>query len=450
MFHVVGLPIDVTTEEMNNEGLVAVNRITLLLGELIDRLEVMEVKVTGVGENVENVTLGGSRRQLKDEVMSYDVYVAQDESDIVFGPIIAETMKDNHNEIWKAISEHPEIEYLDYPDVEVTISIGAESISNTDIDTPYPSMAVAPSPSAVPIASNVPLVTTSLPPSKDGLARWAISLIVIIVVAVFCCIALFGFMCFLEKNGGKEFDDDGGIRSSTGQFSFLNGADRIYVDDRSETSSRMSSKQRSRASTGQNGSKDVSSLNDGPAMLQMEDNLFDDRSSSTAKGNFNDLRSLHSSNNSMRNPPGLKYLEQSDYFEGSSRSSVTSRQKCDPTMYQTDNSCPNEYINEGHGYIPEQHKTPGKSLSSGRMKSMDAPSSQGSTQDSWNSRSSNNRSIGVKQPKRMSTVGSNSSQESDMSRRSSSRTYLSESDRIFANGGGTFSVSSVQSNRSFH
>jgi len=106
-FDVVGLPIDVTSEQMSNEGLVAVNRITLLLGDLIDGLEVMEVKVGGEEDSNATTTAGTMtvrrQRRLKDETMSYDVYVARDESGILFGPIIAETMKDNHNEIWKAI-----------------------------------------------------------------------------------------------------------------------------------------------------------------------------------------------------------------------------------------------------------------------------------------------------------------------------------------------------------
>jgi hypothetical protein len=108
-FDVVGLPIDVTSEQMSNEGLVAVNRITLLLGDLIDGLEVMEVKVGGEeGSNATTTTTADAttvrrRRRMKDETMMYDVYVARDESGILFGPIIAETMKDNHNEIWKAI-----------------------------------------------------------------------------------------------------------------------------------------------------------------------------------------------------------------------------------------------------------------------------------------------------------------------------------------------------------
>ena len=109
-FDVVGLPIDVTSEQMSNEGLLAVNRITLLLGDLIDGLEVMEVKVGGEeGSNATTTTADDAttvrrrRRRLKDETMMYDVYVARDESGILFGPIIAETMKDNYNEIWKAI-----------------------------------------------------------------------------------------------------------------------------------------------------------------------------------------------------------------------------------------------------------------------------------------------------------------------------------------------------------
>lgn len=110
-FDVVGLPIDVTSEQMSNEGLVAVNRITLLLGDLIDGLEVMEVKIGGEeGSNATTTTADDAttvrrrrRRRLKDETMMYDVYVARDESGILFGPIIAETMKDNYNEIWKAI-----------------------------------------------------------------------------------------------------------------------------------------------------------------------------------------------------------------------------------------------------------------------------------------------------------------------------------------------------------
>ena len=106
-FDVVGLPIDVTSEQMSNEGLVAVNRITLLLGDLIDGLEVMEVKVGGEEDSNATTTAGTTtvrrQRRLKDETMSYDVYVARDESGILFGPIIAETMKDKHEVIWKAI-----------------------------------------------------------------------------------------------------------------------------------------------------------------------------------------------------------------------------------------------------------------------------------------------------------------------------------------------------------
>lgn len=108
-FDVVGLPIDVTSEQMSNEGLLAVNRITLLLGDVINGLEVMEVKVGGEEDSNATSTADAStvrrrrQRRLKDETMSYDVYVARDESGVLFGPIIAETMKENHIEIWKAI-----------------------------------------------------------------------------------------------------------------------------------------------------------------------------------------------------------------------------------------------------------------------------------------------------------------------------------------------------------
>jgi len=95
-----------------------VNRITLLMSNMIDGLEVMEVRVTGVGggggvgekkkkkKDVvganDGTSSSGTRctcrcccRQLKDKTMSYDVYVAQDErGGRVFGPIIAKTMSD--------------------------------------------------------------------------------------------------------------------------------------------------------------------------------------------------------------------------------------------------------------------------------------------------------------------------------------------------------------------
>jgi hypothetical protein len=69
--------------------------------------EVMEVKVGGEEDSNATTTAGTTtvrrQRRLKDETMSYDVYVARDESGILFGPIIAETMKDKHEVIWKAI-----------------------------------------------------------------------------------------------------------------------------------------------------------------------------------------------------------------------------------------------------------------------------------------------------------------------------------------------------------
>ena len=114
--------MDVTTEEMTDEGLVGVSRITLLMSDMIDGLEVMEVGVTGVGrgggvrekkkkkkKDVVGANDGTSssgtcrtrrarrcrRRRLKDEAMSYDVYLAQDErGGRVLGPIIAKTMSD--------------------------------------------------------------------------------------------------------------------------------------------------------------------------------------------------------------------------------------------------------------------------------------------------------------------------------------------------------------------
>jgi hypothetical protein len=118
-FHVVGQPKDVTTEEMTDEGLVAVNRITLLMSDMIEGLEVMEVGVTGVGggggvgekkkkkKDVVGANDGtlssGTRRArrrrrsrwLKDETMSNNVYEAQEErGGRVIGSIIAKTMSD--------------------------------------------------------------------------------------------------------------------------------------------------------------------------------------------------------------------------------------------------------------------------------------------------------------------------------------------------------------------
>jgi hypothetical protein len=117
--HVVGQPKEDTTEEMTDEGLDAVNRITLLMSDMIEGLEVMEVGVTGVGggggvgekkkkkKDVVGANDGtlssGTRRSrrrrrsrwLKDETMSNNVYEAQEErGGRVIGSIIAKTMSD--------------------------------------------------------------------------------------------------------------------------------------------------------------------------------------------------------------------------------------------------------------------------------------------------------------------------------------------------------------------
>lgn len=299
--------------------------------------------------------------------------------------------------------EHPEIEYLDDPNVQVTISSGGESIYNLDVTTPYPSMAaVVPSPS---VAYNSSVTTTqaapttvSAPPAKEGLAGWAISFIVIIVVTVLCCIA-FGGMYYLEK-----FDGDDGRSQSPGKKMYLFDLDS-QSQARSQVSSHMSSKkQKKRISSSQREIESQGSVasNDRLAI----NNNYDDASS--AKESFDgDSRSHNSSSRNHRIPR-------------------------DPTMYLDYIAEDQAYVDEGHEFqLEQQHGMSGKSLSSQRSYM---------SQESQNSR--NSRIKEEKQSTRMSS--SIFSQESDTSGR------LSRHANMGSARNSAVSVTSSQSKSSFN
>ena len=304
--------------------------------------------------------------------------------------------------------EHPEIEYLDYPNVQVTISSGGESIYNLDVTTPYPSMAaVVPSPS---VAYNSSVTTTQAasttvslaPPAKEGLAGWAISFIVIIVVTILCCIA-FGGMYYLEKFDG----DDGRSRSSGKKMNFFDLDDRSQA--MSQFSSQMSSKKQKKQKRISSSQREIESqgsvaLNDRLAI----NNNYDDASS--AKESFDgDSRSHNSSSRNHRIPR-------------------------DPTMYLDYIAEDQAYVDEGHDFqLEQQHGMSGKSLSSQRSYT---------SQESRNSR--NSRIKEEKQSTRMSS--SIFSQESDTSGRSSRHADNMGSARNSTN----MSVMSSRSNSSFN
>lgn len=299
--------------------------------------------------------------------------------------------------------EHPEIEYLDYPNVQVTISSGGESIYNLDVTTPYPSMsaAVVPSPS---VAYNSSATTTtqaasitttvSAPPAKEGLAGWAISFIVIIVVTVLCCIA-FGGMYYLEKKDSQKAELDGdGDRS---RMSFFDLDDRSQA--RSHVSSQMSSKKQKkqkRISSGQRkiGSQSSVASNDRLAI----NNNYDDASSAK------------------------------ESFDSSSRNHRIPR---DPTMYLDYIAEDQAYVDEGHDFqLEQQHGMSGKSLSSQRSYT---------SQESRNSR--------IKEETQLTRMSSSIfSEESDTSGRSRRHADNMGSARNSTN----VSVTSSRSNSSFN
>lgn len=301
--------------------------------------------------------------------------------------------------------EHPEIEYLDDPNVQVTISSGGESIYNLDVTTPYPSMAaVVPSPS---VAYNSSVTTTqaapttvSAPPAKEGLAGWAISFIVIIVVTVLCCIA-FGGMYYLEK-----FDGDDGRSQSPGKKMYLFDLDS-QSQARSQVSSHMSSKKQKKQKRISSSQREIESQGSVASNDRLAiNNNYDDASS--AKESFDgDSRSHNSSSRNHRIPR-------------------------DPTMYLDYIAEDQAYVDEGHEFqLEQQHGMSGKSLSSQRSYM---------SQESQNSR--NSRIKEEKQSTRMSS--SIFSQESDTSGR------LSRHANMGSARNSAVSVTSSQSKSSFN
>jgi hypothetical protein len=199
------------------------------------------------------------------------------------------------------------IKYLNGDGVEVSICVGwNECISNANVDTAFPTTSAAvPSPAAVD-GDTIPSGTsTSMSTATDGssssgeggLAGWAISLIVIMVVAALCCIG-FGVVCVLEKrNRGRSIcdgDDDGDRGSS--RYSVRDGGQAYFDpinelrDDRSRASSSRGGHHAPRRHSG------ASHLS-GPAR--------DDSSVATRAKDRPDDPSV-ASNSSKRNPPGLK------------------------------------------------------------------------------------------------------------------------------------------------
>ena len=323
----------------------------------------------------------------------------------------------NVNAAYFTPREHPEIEYLDYPNVQVAITSGGESIYNLDVTTPYPSMsAVVPSPSVVYNSSSSGTTTTtqaasttvSALPEKEGLAGWAISFIVIIVVTVLCCIA-FGGMYYLEKKDSHrtELDDNGDrSRSSGKKMSFFDLDDQsqarsqAWSQARSQVSSQMSSKKQKKQKRISSSQRKIGSQGSVAS---------NDSDSSSAKESFADSRSHDSSSRNHRIPR-------------------------DPTMYLDYIAEDQAYVDESHDFYTEQQEQHGmsKSLSSQRSYT---------SQESQNSR--NSRIKDVKQSTRMSS--SIFSQESGTTGRSSRHTAMGS-----ARNSADVSVTSSRSSSSFN
>ena len=264
--------------------------------------------------------------------------------------------------------------------------------------------AVVPSPS---VAYNSSVTTTqaapttvSAPPAKEGLAGWAISFIVIIVVTVLCCIA-FGGMYYLEK-----FDGDDGRSQSPGKKMYLFDLDS-QSQARSQVSSHMSSKKQKKQKRISSSQREIESQGSVASNDRLAiNNNYDDASS--AKESFDgDSRSHNSSSRNHRIPR-------------------------DPTMYLDYIAEDQAYVDEGHEFqLEQQHGMSGKSLSSQRSYM---------SQESQNSR--NSRIKEEKQSTRMSS--SIFSQESDTSGR------LSRHANMGSARNSAVSVTSSQSKSSFN
>lgn len=265
--------------------------------------------------------------------------------------------------------------------------------------------AVVPSPS---VAYNSSVTTTQAasttvslaPPAKEGLAGWAISFIVIIVVTVLCFIA-FGGMYYLEKFEG----DDGRSGSSGKKMNFFDLDDRSQA--RSQFSSQMSSKKQKKQKRISSSQREIESQGSVASNDRLAiNNNYDDASS--AKESFDgDSRSQNSSSRNHRIPR-------------------------DPTMYLDYIAEDQAYVDEGHEFqLEQQHGMSGKSLSSQRSYT---------SQESQNSR--NSRIKEEKQSTRMSS--SIFSQESDTSGR------LSRHANMGSARNSAVSVTSSQSKSSFN
>ncbi|KAL7435354.1 hypothetical protein ACHAXH_005049 [Discostella pseudostelligera] len=214
-FSVSGITHKVSIHDISDEMEIVLKRILLRLAEKIEELKVMKVESIVAPVNLR-------RRELEEEyILYFHVYVVRNDKK-KFGPYIIQGIKDLYNDVLSEIQAFSDTNQLTGDSVInfCTLRNGMYDLCVIDKDPPHPAPAV-----------RSPTGTIVYVDPTEGLAGWAIALIVVLILTiVFCTGYWIGVIFFGVANCCKDHNNNGSNNNNNNNNKGKEFHNNIFLD----------------------------------------------------------------------------------------------------------------------------------------------------------------------------------------------------------------------------